>query len=177
MSTPGDSNQPPQEPHGQQPYGGSQGYGQQPYGAPQGHGQQPYGAPQGYGQQYGAPQGYGHGGRPSVTETTWASAAHWGALVAGVATSGLLPIVVPLVVMLTKGNESPFIRRHAVESLNFQISMTIYMVVSLLLMLVLIGFLTALAVGITWLVCTIIAAIKANNGEDYRYPLTIRLVS
>ena len=46
-----------------------------------------------------------------------------------------------------------------------------------MLLLVLIGFLLLLVVGILWLVFTIIGSIKGSNGEDYRYPLTIRMVS
>ena len=79
--------------------------------------------------------------------------------------------------MLTKGNESAFVRRQAVESLNFQLSMLIAAIVSLVLWLVLIGFLLCIVVGILWLVFTIIGSIKGSNGEDYRYPLTIRMVS
>ena len=79
--------------------------------------------------------------------------------------------------MLTKGNESAFVRRQAVESLNFQLSMLIYAIVSAILILVLIGFLLMLVVAVMWLVFTIIGSIKASNGEDYRYPLTIRMVS
>jgi uncharacterized Tic20 family protein len=79
--------------------------------------------------------------------------------------------------MLVKGNDSAFVRRHAVESLNFQISLLIYLVVSLVLAFVLIGFLLMAVVGVFALVVIILATIKAANGEDYRYPLCIRLVS
>jgi len=80
-------------------------------------------------------------------------------------------------VMLTKGNESVWVRRQAVESLNFQLSVLIYGVVSFVLCLVLIGFLLLVAVGLAWLVLTIVGAVRAANGEDFRYPLTIRMVN
>jgi uncharacterized Tic20 family protein len=83
----------------------------------------------------------------------------------------------PLIVMLTKGNESPYVRRQAVESLNFQLSMLIYVIVSFVLMFVLIGFILLPIVGIAWLALTIIGSIRASRGEEYRYPLTIRMVS
>lgn len=156
-------------PPGGPQYGGPQ-YGGQQYGAP------PPGAPQYGGPHYGAPPPYGARMHPAQ-ERTWCSAAHWSALVAGLVTSGIFAFAGPLLVMLVKGNESPRVRAQAVESLNFQISMLIYAIVSVVLWLVLIGILLSIAVGIAWLVLTIMAAVKANNGEDYRYPLTLRMVS
>lgn len=110
----------------------------------------------------------------SADEKTWGCAAHWSALVgAWVA----LAFLGPLVVMLVKGNESPYVRRQAVESLNFQLSILIYGIVSAVLILVLIGIVLLVAVGILWLVLTILGTVASARGEVYRYPLTIRLVS
>lgn len=155
---------------------------QQPheYGQPPQYGQQPqYGAPQ-YGQQptYGQP-GPAQAGGPLAPqdERFWGSAAHWGALVAGFVTSGFLAWLVPLIVMMVKGNESAFVRRQAVESLNFQISMIIYAAVSGVLLFVLVGFILLPIVAIWWLVATILGAVKANNGEDNRFKLIFRFVS
>ena len=88
--------------------------------------------------------------------------------------------------MLLKGESSPFVRRHAVESLNFQISLLIYSVVlgivAAVLVIVTVGLalLVVLPVGLLLalvvLALIIIATFKASNGEDYRYPFTIRLV-
>ena len=117
-------------------------------------------------------------------ERMWATAAHWSALVAAFVALAFLG---PLVVLLAKGNESPWVRRNAVESLNFQLSMLIYGFAGTLVAIVLavvtlgLGLLLiiplALAFAAFWLVMTIIGAMKAGNGEDYRYPLTIRMVS
>ena len=63
------------------------------------------------------------------------------------------------------------------ESLNFQISLLIYLVISAVLALVLIGFVLMAAVGLFALVVIILATVKAANGEEYRYPLCIRMVS
>ena len=79
--------------------------------------------------------------------------------------------------LLVKGNDSPWVRRQSVESLNFQISILIYAIVSAVLIIVLVGLILLPIVGIGWLVFTIIGSVKASNGEDYRYPLTIRMVS
>lgn len=86
-------------------------------------------------------------------------------------------IIGPLIIFLTKKDQSPFIRLHAVEALNFQISLTIYAIVSAVLLIVFIGFLLLPAIAIIGIVFAIIAAISASEGKTYRYPLTIRLVS
>ena len=101
-------------------------------------------------------------------ERLWAMLAHLGGIV--------LWFIAPLVVMLTQGEKSPFTRRQAVEALNFQITLTIAYVVSAVLLIVLIGILLFFVVAVGGLILMIIAGIKANNGEDYRYPVNIRLV-
>ncbi len=83
----------------------------------------------------------------------------------------------PLIIWLIKRDESPYVEEHAREALNFQISFLIYMIVSALLMLVVIGFFLFIGIGIFGFVVMIIAAIKAANGERYRYPLTIRFIN
>ncbi len=157
--------QPP--PYAQQPPQQPPQYGQQPPQQPP-YGQQPYGQP---------PQPYGQTPGPdglTPDERTWGGAAHWSALVSAFVALAFLG---PLLVMLVKGNESPYIRRQAVEALNFQLSMLIYAAVAFVLLFLLIGFLLLPIVGIWWLVFTIIGSVKAANGELYRYPLTIRMVS
>ena len=85
-------------------------------------------------------------------------------------------ILGPLVVWLVKKDEYAFVDDQGKEALNFQISITIYSVVSGILILALIGIPLLIAVIIFSVVMTVIAAIKANGGEYYRYPLTIRFV-
>lgn len=86
-------------------------------------------------------------------------------------------IVGPLIIYLIKKDESPFVADQSRESLNFQISMSIYGLVGAVLTLLLIGFLLLAAVWVAGVILTIIASVKAANGEAYRYPLTIRLIS
>jgi len=111
---------------------------------------------------------------PSTEERNWAMAAHIGSLVAVWFALGL---IAPLLVLLIKSDRSPYIRRHAVESLNFQINALIYTLVCFVLMFVLIGFVLIAVYGIFYLACVIIATVRAANGAEYRYPLTLRLVS
>lgn len=97
----------------------------------------------------------------------WAVAAH------------LLPyfglfLIGPLIVWLIKREEDPFAEQHAREALNFQISVLIY---GVLMAITIIGLILVIPLGIFAFVAGIVAAIKAANGEDFRYPLTIRLIN
>ena len=75
-----------------------------------------------------------------------------------------------------KKNDMPFVDDQGKEAVNFQITVAIAVLVCVVLMFVLIGMLLLPIVGIAALVFTIIAGVKANNGEAYRYPMTIRLI-
>ncbi|MBD2871660.1 DUF4870 domain-containing protein [Paenibacillus arenilitoris] len=83
-------------------------------------------------------------------------------------------IIGPLVIWLLKKDQSYFVDMHGKESLNFQISFAIYGIISSLLILILIGIVTSIALFIFWIAFTIIASIRASEGKDYRYPMTIR---
>jgi hypothetical protein len=85
-------------------------------------------------------------------------------------------IVAPLVLWLLKKEGSPFIDDQGREALNFQISMTIYFLASILLMFIIIGIPLFLALIIFDIVMIITAADKASKGEHYRYPFNLRLV-
>lgn len=86
-------------------------------------------------------------------------------------------ILGPLVVWLVKRDQFPLVEDQGKEAINFQISMTIYGIVAAILVLLLIGIVIGIALMIAWVVLVIIASVKANNGERYRYPLTIRFIS
>jgi uncharacterized Tic20 family protein len=111
---------------------------------------------------------------PTSEERTWAWVSHAGCFLGAWVAMAFL---VPLGILLLKGKESAFVRRHAVESLNFQISVLIYAVVSIVLVFVVIGIVLLVALGVLYVVCVILGTVRAANGEDYRYPLTIRLVT
>jgi uncharacterized Tic20 family protein len=86
-------------------------------------------------------------------------------------------VIAPLIIYLMKKDESPFVAEQSRESLNFKISLSSYKLISGVLVLVRIGFLLLAAGWVAGVILTIIAAVKAANGEAYRYPLTIRLIS
>ncbi len=83
-------------------------------------------------------------------------------------------VIGPLVVWLLKKDQSEWIDRQGKESLNFQISITIYAILSGILVIVLIGFLLLPLLFIFWLIFVIIASVKVSNGEEFHYPLAIR---
>lgn len=85
-------------------------------------------------------------------------------------------LIAPLIMWQLKKEEMPFGSLQAKECLNFQISLTIYALISAALILILIGFAALAALFFIDVVFTIIAAIKGSNGEAYRYPLTIRFL-
>ena len=118
---------------------------------------------------------------PSAEEKQWAMFAHLSALVGGILTSGWAGsigcFIGPLVIWLIKKDTMPFAADQAKEALNFNITMTIAGIVCFLLTFVLIGLILAPILGIAWLVLTVMACIKANNGEAYRYPFALRLIS
>jgi uncharacterized Tic20 family protein len=104
---------------------------------------------------------------------TFALAAHLSALLSvfvGALFTG------PLVILLVK-KDDPFVRGHAVEALNFNLSVmlcaAVVVIVGLLLPLV---WLALVLLAFAWFVLTCIAASKAGQGEPYAYPLTIRFV-
>jgi uncharacterized protein len=82
----------------------------------------------------------------------------------------------PLIIYLVNGDKDPFVRHHAAESLNFQITVIIAVISSVVLMLVVVGFVLLPVVAIGAFVLEIVGAVKAYNGEWWRYPINIRMV-
>jgi uncharacterized Tic20 family protein len=105
-------------------------------------------------------------------EKQWGMGCHLASLAGFVIPLG--NIFGPLVVWLIKKNDSAFVDSQGKESLNFQISMTIYMMIAALSIFLLIGIFLLPLVALLDLILTIVAAVRASNGEEYRYPATIR---
>ncbi len=105
----------------------------------------------------------------------WALAAHLCGLLAG----SVIPlggVLVPLVIWLVKKEEDPFAAQHALEALNFQLTIFIAALVCVPLLFIIIGIPLLVVVGLADLILSIIAAGKAGNGEVYRYPYALRMV-
>lgn len=107
-------------------------------------------------------------------EKTFGMLAHLSALAGCIIPFG--NILGPLIIWMMKKDQSWFVNDQGKEALNFQITLTIALIVSFLLMFLLIGFILMPVVGLFGLIMAVIAGLKANQGEVYRYPLTIRLI-
>ena len=114
------------------------------------------------------PQGYSQP-LSAEEERLWSMLSHLSYFVLG--------IIAPLVIMLTLGMRSPYVRHHAVEALNFHITAWIAGIIAALSIFVVIGILLLPAVLVVGAIFAIIAAVQSYQGVLYRYPLSIRLVT
>ena len=121
---------------------------------------------------------------PSLSDRQWAAGAHVAALLAAMLTSlwaGVAGAIAALVVWMLVRDKSAFASEHAKEALNFNLSMFIYAAIAVVLVVFTlgIGLIVALpmwvVLALAWIVCTLLAAFKAYDGQPYRYPITIRL--
>lgn len=111
----------------------------------------------------------------SKDEKMWAMLCHLVALAGFVIPFG--NIIAPLIIWILKKEEYPLVDDQGKESLNFQISITIYLIVGIILIFVAIGIVVLPIIALFSLIMLIVASIKANDGEKYRYPFTIRLIN
>ncbi|MGN7191477.1 MULTISPECIES: DUF4870 domain-containing protein [unclassified Curtobacterium] len=131
-----------------------------------------------YGQQPGGPQSPGGPQYPGgytppqqmspEDQRLWATLTHIGGV--------FFSFVVPLVAYLVLRDRGAFVREHTRVALNFHITMAIVYVAGSILSIVLVGFLLIAAAGIVTIVFAILAAVAANRGEMYKYPLSIEFI-
>jgi len=105
----------------------------------------------------------------------WAMICHLSGL-AGIILPASGNIVAPLIIWQIKKDNNPFIDEQGKEAVNFQISMSIYLIASIILCFLCVGAFLVVATIIIFFVFMLIAAVKANNGYHYRYPLTMRFI-
>jgi uncharacterized Tic20 family protein len=101
-------------------------------------------------------------------EKLWATLVHIGGIF-----FSFFPALIGYLVLKDRG---PFVRAHTATALNFQLTMLLGQVVGWILAIVFVGFLILGAVWVLTIVLSIIAAVKANKGEWYTYPLSITFV-
>ena len=111
---------------------------------------------------------------PNAEARQWAMLAHLATFAAFFIPFG--SIIGPLLVWQLKKDLDPFVVQNGKEAVNFQITVAIAAVVCLVLIFAVIGALLLPVLGLAWLVFSIIAGVKANDGVAYRYPLTIRFI-
>ncbi len=113
---------------------------------------------------------------PSSADKTWSLAAHFGGAVGMLITFGVGGWIAPLVVLLTKGNQSPTVREHALSALNFQLSWSIVGFLAWLIAWRPPVFLPLLTVTLVGVVFGVIGGLRANEGQLYRYPVSAHFV-
>jgi uncharacterized Tic20 family protein len=150
------------------------GYGPPP-GAPY---QQPaaggYGAPPPG--SYQQPAGPAPAGYASNDDKTWALVAHFGGALGMLIGAGAGGWVAPLIALLAKGNQSPTVRAHAVAALNFQILWSIVGIIGWALTCIFVGIIAWLAAMVLGIVFGIIAGLRANEGQLYKYPMSVNII-
>ena len=101
-------------------------------------------------------------------EKLWATLVHVGGIF-----FYFLPALIAYLVLRDRG---PFIRGHSATALNFQLTMLIGYFAGIVLSVVFIGFFMLIAVYVLLIIFSIMAAVAANRGEAYTYPLSITFV-
>lgn len=104
----------------------------------------------------------------------WAVFSHLGTFAGSIVPMG--NVILPLLIYLLKKDESEYVEYHAKEALNFQITLSIALVVSAILIIVLVGIFMLIGLVLFAVAISIIAAVKASQGTYYEYPLIIRFV-
>ncbi|WP_448256228.1 DUF4870 domain-containing protein [Microbacterium aurum] len=117
---------------------------------------------------------YGGGAQPSqplnpADEKLWATLIHVGGIF-----FNFIPALIGYLVLKDRG---PFVRAHSATALNFQLTLLIAEMVGWLTSWLIIGLFIVAAAYVLRIVFSIIAALKANKGEWYTYPLAIKFVS
>lgn len=109
-----------------------------------------------------------------VDEKTWAVLCHVATFAGHAVPFG--NIIGPLIIWLLKRQEMPWVDEQGKEALNFQITVSIFFVISFVLVFFLVGFLLLPVVFILNLIFVILAIIRTSQGEHYRYPLSIKFI-
>ncbi len=106
---------------------------------------------------------------PTGNDKVWSILSHLSSFIG-------LPIILPLAVYLGMRGHSAFAADNAKAALNFHLSLFIYFFISAILCLILVGYLLLVGLFLANLVLSIVAAIKASEGQAYHYPLALPLI-
>ncbi len=107
-------------------------------------------------------------------DRTWAMLCHLSALAGFIVPFG--SVLGPLIIWLIKKDEMPIVDIHGKKALNFQITMAIAYFVCFLLIFAAVGLLLLPMVAIFSFVMVVIASVKANDGKEFNYPLSLNLI-
>jgi hypothetical protein len=107
----------------------------------------------------------------SESERNWAMLCHLSAFAGYFFPFG--GIIGPLICWLTRKDESQWVDQNGKQSMNFQLSILLYMVLAIPLIIIIIGIPILIFLGFLEVICIIIASVKASKGEEFKYPVTI----
>jgi len=110
----------------------------------------------------------------SESERNWAMLCHLSAFAGFFFPFG--GIIGPLICWLSRKDDSIWVDQNGKRSMNFQMSILLYMILVIPLCFIIIGIPILIFLGILKVVCIIIASIKASKGEEFRYPLSIPFI-
>jgi uncharacterized Tic20 family protein len=85
-------------------------------------------------------------------------------------------IIGPLICWLSRKDEFAWVEENGKASMNFQLSMLLYMVLAIPLCFILVGIPIVIFLGFLKVICVIIASVKASKGEKFKYPLAIPFI-
>jgi uncharacterized Tic20 family protein len=117
---------------------------------------------------------YHQSNQPDAEERQMAMFTHLAALAGYIIPFG--NVVGPLILWSMKKEQMPLVDKQGKDSINFQISMTIYMIVAALLSMILIGIPILIGLAIYQFIAIIIATVKVSNGQNHKYPITIEFL-
>ena len=107
-------------------------------------------------------------------ERMWGMFCHLSALSGFVIPFG--NVIGPLIIYSLKKDEYALVADQGKESINFQISILIYLMISAVSLLLLVGILFLMIVPLFAFIFTVVASVRANDGERYRYPFCIHFI-
>lgn len=110
----------------------------------------------------------------SESERNWAMLCHLSAFAGFFFPFG--GIIGPLICWLSRKDESPWVDDNGKASMNFQLSILLYIVLVIPLCFILVGIPIIIFLGLLKIICIVIASIKASKGEKFRYPLAIPFI-
>jgi len=110
----------------------------------------------------------------SESERNWAMLCHLSAFAGFFFPFG--GIIGPLICWLSRKDESVWVNENGKSSMNFQLSILLYIVLVIPLCFILIGIPIIIFLGVLKIVCIVIASIKASKGEKFKYPLSIPFI-
>ena len=116
------------------------------------------------------------GVKPEKSDRIWAMACHLAGLCGLLIPHLIGGVLVTMGLWLIKKDSSSFVNEQGKEALNFQLSLLVYLFVSIVLTFFVVGIFILIPLAFFALIAIVVAVVKANDGQKFRYPLCIRFI-